>query len=198
MAGDASEISDLTASDIVARASAAAFGQPLVTNILRAMLVEAMVDVALPAHWTWCSAGYSSWDFISQDGIRLEVKQSAALQSWSTPGSPPSKCVFDIAPRTGRWEGTTWVSGAGRNADLYVFAHHPVADLTADHREPAQWRFYVVPTTALPATKSISLGKLQTMSRPVPHADLAAAVEAARRAILAQRQAAQAGSSARS
>lgn len=48
------------------------------TNILRAMLVEAMIDVALPGNWTWYSAYYAGWDFISQDGVRLEVKQSAA------------------------------------------------------------------------------------------------------------------------
>ncbi|KAA2211218.1 hypothetical protein [Teichococcus oryzae] len=160
------------------------------TNTLRGMLVEAMIDAALPAGWTWCSADYESFDFISQDGVRLEVKQSAARQSWALEGSSPSKCSFDIAPRTGRWDGPVWIPGIGRNADLYVFAHHPVADLSADHREPVQWRFYVVSTHALPATKRISLSKLQAMLAPVVYADLAAQVEAVRCAVLSERSAA--------
>jgi hypothetical protein len=167
---------------VVARASEAAFGRPLVTNVLRAMLVEAIVAEVLSDAWTWCSADYASWDFQSPDGVRLEVKQSAARQSWATETSLPSRCSFDIAARTGGWVGQDWVAEPGRQADIYVLAHHPVADASADHRDAYQWRFYVVPTIVLPPTKRISLTGVQALTQAVSFdqlVDRVAAVKAA-------------------
>lgn len=51
--------------------------------------------------------------------------------------------------------------------DVYVLAYHPVFDDTADHRDPRQWRFYVIVASALPATKSISLGRLRALADDV-------------------------------
>jgi len=136
---------------VVAAASAAAFGRPLVQNNLRALLVEAMIDAVLPDAWTWVAANWAGWDFKRAGGIRLEVKQTAARQSWET--TKPGRCSFDIRPRTGHWEnGNRWIEHEGRkrNAEIYVFAHHPVDNERADHRDPAQWRFYVVPEFRLP------------------------------------------------
>jgi hypothetical protein len=36
-----------------------------------------------------------------------------------------------------------------RYADIYIRAHHPVEDLSADHRDPHQWRFYIALAAAL-------------------------------------------------
>ncbi|MBK8545700.1 MAG: hypothetical protein IPL62_20575 [Caulobacteraceae bacterium] len=70
-----------------------------------------------------------------------------------------SKASFDIAPRTGEYvDGAAWVDGVGRNADIYVFAYHPVADPTADHREPTQWQFYVVLENTYPHKDTGALG----------------------------------------
>jgi hypothetical protein len=178
----------VTGADIVARVAAAAFGKSLVTNNLRALLVEAMIDAALPANWTWCSADYAGWDFESADGIRMEVKQAAAWQTWSTSISPPSRCSFDIAARTGHYVGANWIARTGRNADIYVLAHHPLTGAAADHREPAQWHFYVVPTHELPATsKSISLSGVRALAEVVDYDGLAERVEAVRRSLAASR-----------
>jgi hypothetical protein len=123
--------------DVQRKVSESAFGKPLVTNVLRGHVVEAIVAMALEPDWSWCSEDYSSWDFERADGLRLEVKQSAARQSWAT-SDKPSACSFDIAQRKGRWEGQKWVDEPGRAAHIYIFAHHPIAGIDADHRDPAQ------------------------------------------------------------
>ena len=73
--------------------------------------------------------------------------------------------------------GATWIAAPGRHAQIYVFAHHPVTDDSADHRDAGQWRFYVVATGALPPTKTIGLGKLRRLGEEVGWGDLRAAVE---------------------
>jgi hypothetical protein len=155
-----------------ARAAEAAFGRPLVTNVLRGLLVEAIVAGAIEPVWRWCSEDYASWDFDRADGLRLEVKQSAARQSWSLPSAPASACSFDIRTREGRWEDAVWVAERGRAAQVYVFAHHPVVDESADHRDPQQWRFHVVSAGRLPSTKRLGLAALVKLAASVGVADL--------------------------
>lgn len=157
--------------EVIAKVSQAAFGNPLVTNVLRGQVAEAIVALALEPEWRWCGADYSAWDFERPDGLRLEVKQSAARQSWGTAG--PSKATFDIAARIGRFEGTTWIAEAGRPAHLYVFAHHDIYDDHADHRDPSQWQFYVAATRDLPHVKRVALGTIRTLASPVPITALA-------------------------
>lgn len=142
-------------------------------------MAEAIVASALEPEWQWCSEDYASWDFERNDGARLEVKQSAARQSWAAPDAKPSACYFDIAARTGRWEnGADWIREPGRCADLYVFAHHPVSDVTADHRDPRQWLFYVVSTARLPERKRIGISAVLTLSGPCAYQQLGSAVAA--------------------
>ena len=158
--------------DVVAKVSQVAFGKPLVTNVLRGHVAEAIIALALEPEWNWCSADYAGWDFDRPDGIRLEVKQSAAMQSWST--GKPSKAIFDVAARTGYWEGgTEWIAKAGRPAHLYVFAHHSIYGDAADHRDPMQWEFYVVPSNALPDVKKLGLATISTLTSAVSITELA-------------------------
>ena len=67
-----------TPEDIVKVASKAAFDKPLVMNVQRAVLVEAMISMALEPDWRWYAASYELYDFKHLDGTRLEVKQTAA------------------------------------------------------------------------------------------------------------------------
>ena len=47
---------------------------------------------------------------------------------------------------------------------IYIFAWHGVTDdATCDQADPAQWRFYVVPTTKLPETNTVTLATLKGM-----------------------------------
>lgn len=164
---------------IIAAAAAEAFGKPLVDNAIRSIISEAIVDAALGEGWTWCSGAWAKCDFLHEDGTRLEVKQSAALQVWHRPGDKPSRGQFDIAPRKGYYDdGSLWVDYIGRNADLYVFAWHPVSDPTvADHRDPNQWEFFVVPEPLLSREgKTISLSSVRRLADPVNAVQLDEAV----------------------
>lgn len=170
----------MQAEKIVARASDALFGHPLITNVHRAVLVEAMIAEALP-DWSWCARDYASWDFQHPDGLRLEVKQSAFKQSWTS--EKPSRPQWDIRQRTGFWkdrddgsEGADWVLQTGRNAEIYVFGLHTIYDDNADHRRPDQWRFFVIREKDLPQTQMLALPKAKTLATPVLIGDLAAEV----------------------
>lgn len=140
-----------------AEASKAAFGQKLITNNLRGLVAEVIVASALTPNWTWCSADWAGWDFVHPSGLKLEVKQSAARQTWTRPGTGPSACRFDIKPRTGSYVGADWHPRLGRQADVYVFAHHFEIGASADHCEPSQWQFFVVAEKHLP-TASLTIG----------------------------------------
>lgn len=169
----------ISKTSVVEKASAFAFGRPLVMNVLRSIIVEAIVSEALP-DWEWCSHDYAAYDFRHSDGTRLEVKQSAARQTWSSPRH--SRASWDIRPRTGYWkEGTEWVPGPGRNADIYVFAHHPVTGDEADHRDALQWRFFVIATSDLPDTATLSEPRAASLSTAATFAGLASVVDAIRR-----------------
>ena len=173
------DVSRFSTDDIEQRVSKKSFGTPLITNVLRGVVAEAIIACALEPEWTWCSADYASWDFERGDGVKLEVKQSAARQSWTKADGKPSVAGFDIAPRKGYWvNGETWVPTPGRAADIYIFAHHPVADESADHRAPEQWDFYVVATADLPDTRRISLVSLQRLTGSCCFTELRAAVVA--------------------
>lgn len=152
-----------TPDEIAAKASVEIFSKRLLTNVHRAIVAEAIVGCALDSDWTWSSGDYASCDFRHKDGHRLEVKQSASLQSWNAKSLLESKCQFDIAERTGAWEGAIWRPQRGRNADIYVFCHHPVVNEQADHRDASQWRFFVTRADALPLQKSIRLSVLERL-----------------------------------
>lgn len=163
---------------IIAEATRAIFGKPLVTNVYRSVLTEAVVARALP-DWEWVSADYGSYDFRHPTGLRLEVKQSALRQSWVS--LTPPKPSWDIKPRTGYWsDGNVWVPSPGRNADIYVLGLHDVIDDTADHRDPNQWKFFVIVAASLPATQRLSLRKAEMLSALHPSDQLADAVKLAR------------------
>jgi hypothetical protein len=142
------------------------FRGPLIQNNARGEYVEQMVDSCLSSDWTHCAGDWAGWDFERVDGVRLQVKQSAALQTWGIAKRPAS---FSIAPASGYYiNGTEWIAKASRPAHLYLFAWHGITDGTADHTNPRQWRFFVVPEPSLPSgTKSISIRALERIEKPV-------------------------------
>ena len=129
---------------------------PIMSNLTRPHYVEHMVTIGLGEGFKLTSADWVGWDIEGPDNIRIEVKQSAARQTWAGSTSQPSsptKGAFDIAPRTGYFTdgGATWVQEPGRYAELYILCWHPVAEESeVDHRDPEQWLFFVVPTEQLP------------------------------------------------
>lgn len=151
--------------DLETRLLSSLVGAPLVNNAIRGTLVEAMLAQVLEPEWRWCSADWASHDFENADGLKLEVKQSTALQSWHEPKVRPNRGRFDIKPRTGRYEGTRWIDEPGRAAQIYVFGWHGETDpKLADHRDAAQWQFYAVKANNLPEQKTISLSRVASLA----------------------------------
>lgn len=139
------------------------YASDLVGNALRGCLAEFIVAKALG-----CATGvrteWDACDIRTVDGIKVEVKSAAYVQSWRQ--SHPSKISFGIAPTQG-WNAETneYSRDAARQADLYVFCllkHQDQASINP--LELAQWDFLVVPTWILnrdaPRQKSITLGSL--------------------------------------
>lgn len=168
----------------------------------RRCYIEVMVGLALADHddsWALTDS-WDSWDIEHVGcGVRIEVKQAAALQPWhcgpSESRSRPSSPRFGIAPRRGFWhpeKGEYVQTCLQRQSDVYVFAWHPGTDCdVADHRLAEQWEFYVVGEHHLPQErhtvaarskgerdlqKSIGLEPVRALARMTRWADLAAAV----------------------
>jgi hypothetical protein len=155
----------ITKDEVVALASDALFGRPLVTNVYRSVIAETLIASAL-RDWRWCSGDFEAFDFIHPSGRKLEVKQSALRQSWSSTAEP--KPSWDIKPRVAEWTAERGYQRIDprRNADIYVFCLHHVATDEADHRDPTQWEFYVVPTTELPVTQRLSRSAALKLTSP--------------------------------
>lgn len=159
------------------------YDTPVMNNTHRAEYVECLVAFTLGSDWQ-LMRDWEGWDCQHTSGTRLEVKQSAARQSWDRETLAPRRHVrFDMAPRTRYWteqEGGRWVdlNPPGRPADLYVFAWHDERrDEYADHRKVDQWRFFVVAESGLPRNqKSIGLTGLRSIASPFRIGDLKRAV----------------------
>jgi hypothetical protein len=135
----------------------------LVDNALRGALAEYIVACDLGIADS-TRPGWNAYDLITDDGIKVEVKSAAYLQSWKQ--SAPSKICFDIRPTFG-WDAITNTSGAERKrqADVYVFCLLAHADkATLDPLNLSQWEFYILLTRVLdeklPTQRTISLATL--------------------------------------
>jgi hypothetical protein len=119
--------------EIRAKVCAAAFGSPLASNIYRGLVAEIIVGAALGPEWELCSGDWRGWDCEHPTGLRLEVKQSAARQTW-TGTRKATVPIFDIRTRTGYFDRADGVADPRRFAHINVFAHHPIMHTSADHR----------------------------------------------------------------
>lgn len=135
----------------------------LAGNVLRGRLAEYLVARALNLAAD-CRVEWDACDLRGSDGLAIEVKSAAYVQSWSQ--ARASRIVFGIQPRYG-WDAATNTSSAERRrtADLYVFCllHHSDRE-TLNSQDLSQWTFYVLSTRVLdhrvPRQKTISLSAL--------------------------------------
>ena len=135
----------------------------IASNAERGKLAEFIVKCAVSAP----SSHRTEWDavdVISSDGIRIEVKSSAYLQTWKT--SKLSSIQFGIAPKKS-WDGETnlYYDDIGRHSDVYVFCLFACKDpKIANPLNLEQWDFYVLATSTLnkkiPNQKTITLNSL--------------------------------------
>ena len=175
------------ANRLIDRISRRLFGNPLVTNVWRGEIVEEIVAMALEPEWNHCGSDYGSCDLLHREtGDRIQVKQAAARQSWGLSAGNPR---FSIAHKTGEWvDGARWVAARSRNADILIFGWHPRTDDGADHRDPDQWRFYVVRESDLPDQKSLGLPAIQALAVECDWHRLKSAVDALPKVSVATRR----------
>ena len=126
----------------------------LLNNTQRGVLAEFLVRQAVGTTSTF-RTDWDSFDLITNNGIRIEVKSSAYIQSWKQ--NSFSKITFDIAPKLA-WDANTneFSEESIRHSDYYVFCllHHK-DQASIDPMNLDQWMFYVLKTKVLNSEKGI-------------------------------------------
>lgn len=152
----------------------------LVSNVVRGIFAEFLVAHALGIDVSGVRDSWAAFDLMTPDGIRVEVKSAAYVQSWWQRRLSP--ITFSVR-RTRAWSADTGVMAAvaARQADLYVFALLAHVDkATIDPLNVEQWRFFVVPTAVLDARTrsqhSITLRSLRAIAAELRLAEVAGAV----------------------
>ncbi len=154
----------------------------LVSNALRGVLAEYIVACALDLPQD-VRVEWDAFDLKMRDGLKIEVKSAAYLQSWDQRAL--SKIIFGIQPTRAFEAATNDYTGAlRRQADVYVFCllHHQ-DKATVDPLDLAQWTFYLLRASVLderfPLQKSIGLaGLLKLNTRQCDYEDLARTIGA--------------------
>lgn len=118
----------------------------LVSNTQRGKLAEYIVATAMS-----CDGGTSptwgSFDLLSPEGIKIEVKASAYIQSWEQKDF--SRIEFSIAESL-FWDGLVYAKEKKRQADIYVFCVLKHKDQESiNPLDLEQWEFYPVATHKL-------------------------------------------------
>jgi len=159
----------------------------LLSNATRGILAEYLVARALGVGEESVRDEWAPYDLTTPDGVKVEVKSAAFLQSWHQ--DQPSRVSF-VVPKTRAWDASTnrLSEELARQADVYVFALLAHQDKKAiNPMDISQWCFYVLPTFVLDArTRSQHSITLPTLSNlceiSVPFDELSRAVaQAAKR-----------------
>ena len=146
-------------------------GSDLVSNAQRGILAEFLVGSALQMT-DRVRLEWDAYDIRTPSGLKVEVKNSAYIQSWSQ--TDYSTITFDIAPKKS-WDAKEDKSDSvsKRSADVYVFcllAHRDQNSI--DPLNVSQWEFYVLATSVLDERcgeqKTIRLAPLRTLEPEQP------------------------------
>jgi hypothetical protein len=136
-------------------------------NTARGVLAEFIVATALGVA-DKIRNEWDPYDLLTPDGIKIEVKSAAYLQSWHQ--AKFSTITFGIHPAQAWDPKTNKLSGDSvRRSDVYIFyllAHRDKA--TVDPLNLDQWRFFVLPRKVLdeklPHQKKIGLNGLLALA----------------------------------
>lgn len=140
----------------------------LLSNATRGRLAEFIVGTAVGAAVGQVRDEWSAYDLLTPDGVKIEVKSSAYIQSWLQ--TKLSTIIFQV-PKTRGWNPETSVQDkeARRQADVYVFAL--LANTDQEQIDPMnldQWQFFVLSTAVLDrrtrSQQSITLRTLEALS----------------------------------
>lgn len=148
----------------------------ILNNTTRGVLAEYIVSTAVEHNPHSTRKDWDTYDILTPNGVKIEVKSSAYIQSWSQ--QKHSTISFSIKP-TKEWNYNTnkHENIAKRHADIYVFCLLKHTDrATINPLDLDQWEFYVCTTNVLnenhPISKSISLTKLSLLAKPVRYSAL--------------------------
>jgi len=148
----------------------------LLSNATRGRFAEFIVATATGVDIRQPRDEWAPFDLVTPDGIKIEVKSAAYIQSWRQ--KELSKISFSTkAAFTWDSETNTQSSVASRSADVYVFCllHHAIKQ-TCDPLNLDHWEFYVLATQELNryarSVSSISLSSLRKLATPINYSQL--------------------------
>lgn len=148
----------------------------LMSNATRGRFAEFIVAIAVNNDFTKPRDEWAAFDISTADGIKIEVKSSAYIQSWHQ--KKLSSISFSTKPAR-QWDPEKGFSNNSmiRSADVYVFCLLKHKDKsTVNPLLLEQWAFYILPTFMLDnytrSQTSITLKSLENISAPVSFAEL--------------------------
>lgn len=138
----------------------------LMDNTQRGKIAEYIVATAINQE-NFLNDSFSKYDLITDEGIKIEVKASAYLQSWKQ--KDYSSITFNI-PKTYGWnaEDNAYENEKKRQSDIYVFCILNHKDKkTVNPLNINQWEFYILKTSIIDEkcnnSKTISLTRLKKL-----------------------------------
>jgi len=155
----------------------------ILSNATRGRFAEFVVGTAIGLNPENLRDEWGAYDLTTKDGIKIEIKSAAYIQSWNQKRF--STISFSIKPAR-YWDASTNMNRGApkRHADLYVFCYlkHKDQD-TIDPLKMEQWEFYVLPTFRLDnyerSQHSITINSLRKLTAPIKHSDLKTEIEKA-------------------
>jgi hypothetical protein len=138
----------------------------ILSNATRGRFAEFIVATATKIDMLSIRDEWSAYDLDTPEGIKLEIKSAAYIQSWFQKAL--STITFSTKPAQ-YWDSITNILSAEkkRHANVYVFCllHH-TNKLTIDPLNMNQWEFYVLATKELNNyTRSQSAITLNSLKR---------------------------------
>ncbi len=136
----------------------------ILSNSTRGKLAEFIVGTAVGTDFASPRDEWDCFDIKSNNGIKIEVKSAAYIQSWDQ--KKYSTISFSIKK-----------AKKGRSADVYVFCllKHRVQD-TINPLNLEQWSFFVLPTHTINNYKrsqiSITLNSLSKLTKETTYENL--------------------------
>ena len=148
----------------------------ILSNATRGRFAEFIVGTTVGLDPENLRDEWDAYDLKTADGIKIEVKSAAYIQSWHQNNF--SSISFSIKPAR-YWDSETNMQRgeAKRQADIYVFCHLKHKDQnTIDPLKMEQWDFYILPTYQLDSYErsqsSITLNSLQKLTDPRKYTEL--------------------------
>ena len=152
----------------------------LMSNATRGVLAEFIVALALGCDDQERLGEWNEYDLLTHDGIKVEVKCSAYLQSWKQQAL--SRISYSIAPsRSYNCDTATYEKTISRKSDVYVFCLLDCVDREiVNPLNLNQWRFFIMPTTEIDrlfgAQKTVSLNRLMRFTEKTDFSGISAKV----------------------